>query len=129
MKISITRNTGWIGFAVRLKVFINGVEMVRMANSATQFLDIPLQEGDTAILTVKSIRSSNIQIQEGDQVLIETNPAYMICLSIAMALLIISMFLRYSSNMASIILSFAASGLFISALFMQQFTLSKINRP
>lgn len=128
MKISVTRNTGWIGFAVRLKIFINGVEMARVANSATQFLDIPLPEGD-AILTIKSLRTSNIQVQDGDQVLIETNPSYTTCLSIAMALLIISLFLRYNSSMISILFSLAASVLFISTLFMQQFKLSRINRP
>ncbi len=129
MKISVTRNTGWIGFAVRLKVFINGVEMAKVANSATQFLDIPLPEGDAAILTIKSLRTSNIQVQDGDQVLIETNPTYTTCLSIAMALLIISLFLRYNSSMISILFSLAASVLFISTLFMQQFKLSRINRP
>lgn len=129
MKISVTRNTGWIGFAVRLKIFINGVEMARVANSATQFLDIPLPEGDAAILTIKSLRTSNIQVQDGDQVLIETNPSYTTCLSIAMALLIISLFLRYNSSMISILFSLAASVLFISTLFMQQFKLSRINRP
>ena len=49
--------------------------------------------------------------------------------SIAMALLIISLFLRYNSSMISILFSLAASVLFISTLFMQQFKLSKINRP
>ena len=42
MNISVTRNTGWIGFAVRLKVFINGVEMAKVANAETQAVNIPL---------------------------------------------------------------------------------------
>ena len=76
MKISVTRNTGWLGFASRLKVFINGVEVTRIASSKTDFLDIPLPEGNAAILTIKSIRSSNLEVKDGDQVLIETNPTY-----------------------------------------------------
>ena len=129
MKISVTRNTGWIGFAVRLKVFINGVEMAKVANSATQAVNIPLPAGDAAILTIKSLRTSNIQVQDGDQVLIETNPTYMTCFSIAMAILFISLFLRYSSNMASFLLSLVAFCLIIATFFMQQFKLSRINRP
>lgn len=129
MNISVTRNTGWIGFAVRLKVFINGVEMAKVANAETQAVNIPLPAGDAAILTIKSIRTSSIQVQDGDQVLIETNPSYTTCLSIAMALLIISLFLRYNSSMISVLFSLAASVLFISTLFMQQFKLSRINRP
>ena len=98
MKISVTRNTGWIGFAVRLKVFINGVEMAKVANAETQAVNIPLPAGDAAILTIKSLRTSSIQVQDGDQVLIETNPSYMTCLSIAMALLIISLFLAITQT-------------------------------
>ena len=103
--------------------------MTRIASSKTDFLDIPLPEGNAAILTIKSIRSSNLEVKDGDQVLIETNPSYTTCLSIAMALLIISLFLRYNSSMISILFSLAASVLFISTLFMQQFKLSRINRP
>ena len=129
MKISVTRNTGWIGFAVRLKVFINGVEMAKVANSATQFLDIPLPEGDAAILTIKSLRTSSIQVQDGDQVLIETNPTYKTCFSIAIAILLISFFLRYSADMPFFLLSLVAFSLIIVTFFIQQFKLSRINRP
>ena len=129
MKISVTRNTGWIGFAVRLKVFINGVEMAKVANAETQAVNIPLPAGDAAILTIKSLRTSSIQVQDGDQVLIETNPTYKTCFSIAIAILLISFFLRYSADMPSLLLSLVAFSLIIVTFFIQQFKLSKINQP
>ena len=128
MKISVTRNTGWIGFAVRLKVFINGVEMAKVANAETQAVNIPLPAGDAAILTIKSLRTSSIQVQDGDQVLIETNPTYKTCFSIAIAILLISFFLRYSADMPSFLLSLVAFSLIIVTFFIQQFKLSKINQ-
>ncbi len=129
MKISVTRNTGWIGFAVRLKVFINGVEMAKVANSATQFLDIPLPEGDAAILTIKSLRTSNIQVQDGDQVLIETNPTYTTFFVVALGLLFTSTLLRHFSTMPSILVSFLAFAFLIATFFFPQYKLSRINRP
>ena len=129
MNISVTRNTGWIGFAVRLKVFINGVEMAKVANAETQAVNIPLPAGDAAILTIKSLRTSSIQVQDGDQVLIETNPTYKTCFSIAIAILLISFFLRYSADMPSLLLSLVAFSLIIVTFFIQQFKLSKINQP
>ena len=128
MKISVTRNTGWIGFAVRLKVFINGVEMAKVANSATQFLDIPLPEGDAAILTIKSLRTSNIQVQDGDQVLIETNPTYTTFFVVALGLLFTSTLLRHFSTMPSILVSFLAFAFLIATFFFPQYKLSKINQ-
>ena len=129
MKISVTRNTGWIGFAVRLKVFINGVEMAKVANSATQFLDIPLPEGDAAILTIKSIRSSNLEVKDGDQVLIETNPTYTTFFVVALGLLFTSTLLRHFSTMPSILVSFLAFAFLIATFFFPQYKLSRINRP
>ena len=129
MKISVTRNTGWIGFAVRLKVFINGVEMAKVANSATQFLDIPLPEGNAAILTIKSIRSSNLEVKDGDQVLIETNPTYTTFFVVALGLLFTSTLLRHFSTMPSILVSFLAFAFLIATFFFPQYKLSKINRP
>ena len=129
MNISVTRNTGWIGFAVRLKVFINGVEMAKVANSATQFLDIPLPEGDAAILTIKSLRTSNIQVQDGDQVLIETNPTYTTFFVVALGLLFTSTLLRHFSTMPSILVSFLAFAFLIATFFFPQYKLSRINRP
>ena len=128
MNISVTRNTGWIGFAVRLKVFINGVEMAKVANAETQAVNIPLPAGDAAILTIKSLRTSSIQVQDGDQVLIETNPTYKTCFSIAIAILLISFFLRYSADMPFFLLSLVAFSLIIVTFFIQQFKLSKINQ-
>ena len=127
MKISVTRNTGWIGFAVRLKVFINGVEMAKVANSATQFLDIPLPEGNAAILTIKSIRSSNLEVKDGDQVLIETNPTYTTFFVVALGLLFTSTLLRHFSTMPSILVSFLAFAFLIATFFFPQYKLSKIN--
>ena len=129
MKISVTRNTGWIGFAVRLKVFINGVEMAKVANSATQFLDIPLPEGNAAILTIKSIRSSNLEVKDGDQVLIETNPTYTTFFVVALGLLFTSTLLRHFSTMPSILVSFLAFAFLIATFFFPQYKLSRINRP
>ena len=129
MKISVTRNTGWIGFAVRLKIFINGVEMAKVANSATQFLDIPLPEGDAAILTIKSLRTSNIQVQDGDQVLIETNPTYTTFFVVALGLLFTSTLLRHFSTMPSILVSFLAFAFLIATFFFPQYKLSRTNRP
>ena len=128
MKISVTRNTGWIGFAVRLKVFINGVEMAKVANSATQFLDIPLPEGNAAILTIKSIRSSNLEVKDGDQVLIETNPTYTTFFVVALGLLFTSTLLRHFSTMPSILVSFLAFAFLIATFFFPQYKLSKINQ-
>ena len=129
MNISVTRNTGWIGFAVRLKVFINGVEMAKVANSATQFLDIPLPEGNAAILTIKSIRSSNLEVKDGDQVLIETNPTYTTFFVVALGLLFTSTLLRHFSTMPSILVSFLAFAFLIATFFFPQYKLSKINQP
>ena len=129
MNISVTRNTGWIGFAVRLKVFINGVEMAKVANSATQFLDIPLPEGNAAILTIKSIRSSNLEVKDGDQVLIETNPTYTTFFVVALGLLFTSTLLRHFSTMPSILVSFLAFAFLIATFFFPQYKLSRINRP
>ena len=129
MKISVTRNTGWLGFASRLKVFINGVEVTRIASSKTDFLDIPLPEGNAAILTIKSIRSSNLEVKDGDQVLIETNPTYTTFFVVALGLLFTSTLLRHFSTMPSILVSFLAFAFLIATFFFPQYKLSRINRP
>ena len=129
MKISVTRNTGWIGFAVRLKVFINGVEMAKVANAETQAVNIPLPAGDAAILTIKSLRTSSIQVQDGDQVLIETNPTYTTFFVVALGLLFTSTLLRHFSTMPSILVSFLAFAFLIATFFFPQYKLSKINQP
>ncbi len=129
MKISVTRNTGWLGFASRLKVFVNGVEVTRLASSKTDFLDIPLAQGDAAILTIKSIRSSNLEVKDGDQVLIETNPTYTTFFVVALGLLFTSTLLRHFSTMPSFLVSFLAFGFLIATFFFPQYKLSKINRP
>ena len=128
MKISVTRNTGWLGFAVRLKVFINGVEVTRIASSKTDFLDIPLPEGNAAILTIKSIRSSNLEVKDGDQVLIETNPTYTTFFFFSLGLLFTSTLLRHFSTMPSILVSFLAFAFLIATFFFPQYKLSKINQ-
>lgn len=102
--------------------------MAKVANAETQAVNIPLPAGDAAILTIKSIRTSSIQVQDGDQVLIETNPTYKTCFSIAIAILLISFFLRYSADMPFFLLSLVAFSLIIVTFFIQQFKLSKINQ-
>ena len=102
--------------------------MAKVANSATQFLDIPLPEGDAAILTIKSLRTSNIQVQDGDQVLIETNPTYTTFFVVALGLLFTSTLLRHFSTMPSILVSFLAFAFLIATFFFPQYKLSKINQ-
>ena len=76
-----------------------------------------------------SYEGFNLEVKDGDQVLIETNPTYTTFFVVALGLLFTSTLLRHFSTMPSILVSFLAFAFLIATFFFPQYKLSRINRP
>lgn len=75
MSITIKRNTGWQGMALKMQIKVNGERVARVEEKGQAEVELP---GDRAYLQVthSGVKSNEIEVKDGDTVEITSTKLY-----------------------------------------------------
>ena len=115
MSITIKRNTGWIGMALKIQIKVNGEKTAKVKEQEHAEINLP---GDRAYLQVTQagIKSNEIEVKDGDIVEITSTKLYRMSLYLLIiTVTILNILIRNSTyRLIAIIISgiFYTAGLF-----------------
>ena len=123
MALTVIRHTGWFGIATKLSLKINGEQVARIAHEQELKLDLK-SAPSTLRVSQLGIRSNEIEVQEGDTVMIKNSIwTYIFIVLFALILLLnfVEGFYQLKSIASILVLVFAIGSLF----FLDTYRLEK----
>lgn len=122
MSITINRNTGWIGMALKIQIKVNGEKTAKVKEQGHAKINLP---GDRAYLQVtqSGIKSNEIEVKDGDIVEITSTKLYRMNLYLLIITVIILNVLIRNSTYRSIAIIIICILDIISLFFINGFYL------